>query len=190
MTATPTMRSRVPALIVSVLLLAGNAPAWNVPDAFQSVPWGASMQAAKEILEKRAESERLSSARPRCMDDRLCITEGFVGPVLVKSHFKFVDGKFVAGWLNFKSDRYEDIRIIFIDRYGQPTERRQEQVETKMGYKAMNETLYWFGDKVIIRLSRYAGTIEDGSGSVYLKEELDRLERERASEIRKGKDKL
>jgi hypothetical protein len=101
-----------------------------------------------------------------------------------------VSNAFVGGSLEFESASYEDMRIIFIERYGEPTDRSQKLLETRTGVKVMNETVSWLDDKVVIELSRYASTINKGSGDVFLKTEVDRMHREKAGKLHRGKDDL
>jgi hypothetical protein len=61
---------------------AGPASAWNVPDAFLDVPWGASIEDAKKILDERT----LRSAEGRavhCSWNACKVPGTVVGPELL-----------------------------------------------------------------------------------------------------------
>ena len=82
------------------------------------------------------------------------------------------------------------IRTIFVERYGEPTKRREERFQTWSRQKAMNPVLVWEGRKVMIELRMYGRTLNVGLAEIMLRSEMDQLDAERSKSIKKGKDDL
>ena len=92
--------------------------------------------------------------------------------------------------LGFLPTDFSLIRTIFVERYGQPTKRREERFQTWSRQKAMNPVLVWEGRNVNIELRMYGRTLSTGLAEIVLRSEMDRLDAERSKGIKKGKDDL
>jgi hypothetical protein len=171
--------------VVSALLLlvvTGSALGWNEPDDFRGVPWGASLQEARTLLESKGEE-------PDCRIDR-CNVPGSIGPTRLLIEYIFIENKFTLAMLTFLPSQYEMLHTIFSDRYGPPTWIEDEEVRTGMGVAYTNQVATWAGDRVVIELERYGSTINYGRAMISLKEFLDKEREETESAIKQGKADL
>jgi hypothetical protein len=181
------------ALMLAMVLVAFPALAFNEPDSFRGVPWGATLEETKAALDKAWEATSpgvRDISKPDCLGNSYCWMRAVVGRVAGTAGFHFHEGKFVMGNLSFPSSRYVEIREIFVERYGQPTSTSEEVVKNKMGASFTNEYLRWRGEKVSITLRRYTDKLDTGRGTLVTKEEEERLAKQREKAIQKGKGDL
>jgi len=87
-----------------------------------------------------------------------------IGPVDTSVGLYFrADNRLAMVTLDFPSQAYEAMREIFIDRYGPPTERLEEPVQTRGGGQFTNELLRWEGTTAAVSIRRFEGsTIRTG----------------------------
>lgn len=169
---------------VALLLVASPALAWDEPDSFRGVPWGASAEEAERILRERGDL-------PYCPDGgRVCSIDARVGPVPTKTILGFKDGQFTNAFTTFRPVDYPTLKRIFIDRYGTPTMEKDEPYQTKGGLKATNQVARWIGSKVVIFLRAYGDRIDEGRASFMLRAEVDKGIQEKEKVIQKGKGDL
>jgi hypothetical protein len=170
-----------------VVIAASTALAWDEPDAVRGLTWGASQEDLRRVAKDRGEPAPLCTfAAPY----DTCTTGGEIGPVRATIHYRFRDDKFVSAALGFLPTDFSLIRPIFVERYGDPTKRREERFQTWSRVKAMNPVLVWQGRKVNIELRMYGRTLNTGLAEIALRSEVDRLDAERSKSIKKGKDDL
>ncbi len=166
---TPFRQERRPTriLIVAAGLLAANAAAgqkWGKePAAYRGLPMGASEQQVKEVIGKK----------PFCMDfrgtsaakdaDRGCLGSFVIGTVSVSEHWLFVHDHLVSVSWTFASTDYPKLKETFIEKYGQPTENRNDVVKTTMGVEYQRETLSWTGEKIYVTASNLGSKVTEGS---------------------------
>src|SRR5262245_4047645 len=104
-------------LVAASLSLASSAWAWTEPSAFHGVPWGASVDEAREIL---------NGATPAPSDafcyGSTCIWDKTIGTVPARVSFEFEENRFVRGIVRFDPSHYAAVARSFVDRYGPPTE--------------------------------------------------------------------
>jgi hypothetical protein len=93
-------------------------------------------------------------------------------------------------WLHFKPAQYDVLRVIFADRYGQPSAIRNEELKTRIGAAYTNQVATWTGDRVVIELRRYGSKVDEGRAVISLKEVFDKGREETERAIKKGKDDL
>ncbi|MCA1625999.1 MAG: hypothetical protein LC778_19825 [Acidobacteria bacterium] len=79
---------------------------------------------------------------------------------------------------------------MFVEKYGEPTSISDDVVTTAMGAKYQNQSLTWFGDEVIITLSRYGGNVNEGLGSITTKQHISESAKEATEKQAKAVDKL
>ena len=170
-----------------IVVAAGTALAWDEPDAVRGLTWGASQEDLRRVAKDRGEPAPLcASAAPH----ETCTTGGEIGSVRATIHYRFRDDKFVSAALGFLPTDFSMIRTIFVERYGEPTKRREERFQTWSRQKAMNPVLVWEGRKVNVELRMYGRTLSTGLAEIVLRSEMDRLDAERSKSIKKGKDDL
>jgi hypothetical protein len=176
------------AVAASAVVLATPALAWNEPDSFRGVPWGATQEVARDLLSKR---EGIV-----CSDNGGCFTQdGKVGPVSVGIAYEFGEGKLEAAILSFAPRDYDALLAIFRERYGAPTEVRNESAITmsdgSVVYTNVNPIATWTGRRVDIVLRRYGLRPERGEATITLKMAVERRRREQEKVIKKaGEDDL
>jgi hypothetical protein len=164
---------RVAALIIALSLLVsvGNGYAFAEPDGFRGVKWGATVDEAKATILGLG------------CGTRTCFGELDMAGQSVTAMLDFRDGGFYSVYLRFGSSRFEALKPLFVERYGAPTHRRSERVQANIGGKSENEILEWSGQKVYIRLQRYAGRLKGGSARIM-------TQAGRAEELRKFHEQL
>lgn len=157
-------------VLLSVTLIAWsrNILAWNEPLGFRDIPFGTSEQILIQKL-----------PRPRCGDnedqsvlpERFCSVPLQIGSVEVLGIFYLRSGRFVQLSISFKSEAFSQIEEAFAEKYGKASTSRDEEIKTRGGLEAMSRILEWRGEKVKVRLERYAGSIAHGSAELITLEE-------------------
>ena len=170
-----------------VVVAAGTALAWDEPDAVRGLTWGASQEDLRRVAKDRGEPAPLCAA---AAPHETCTHGAEIGSVRATIHYRFRDDKFVSASLGFLPTDFSLIRTIFVERYGEPTKRREERFQTWSRQKAMNPVVVWEGRRVIIELRMYGRTLSTGLAEIALRSEMDRIESERSKSIKKGKDDL
>jgi hypothetical protein len=90
-----------------------------------------------------------------------------VGNIELAAEFVFLDGGFAAVVFTYDRDRFDDLRLVFLEKYGRPT-----RVDGKF--------MFWIGKKSSVTLS--AG----GAGRVATNEYLVYNEERKKEQIKKG----
>jgi hypothetical protein len=68
-----------------------------------------------------------------------------------------------AFYLTTKSENFAELAKIFIAKYGEPTGRLQNTVQTKRGGEFTDDILHWKGKTIAIMMERYDGDINTSS---------------------------
>lgn len=150
------MRALTAARLSVALLLAVLAPpahAWNEPPDFQGIPWGASMQEARQTA--------LSLV---CVAAGRCRTFFDLAAVRVYAFLSFREGRFDQVDLTFAALDFDRLKAAFVERYGEPTAR--QLVPLGGGQALENEILEWTGRRVHIALRRYGRGLDLGTGVI------------------------
>lgn len=171
-----------------ILLLASPALAFNEPDGFRGVKWGASKDSLIDSATKRGDATALCP--PTGLALTICSTEAMIGPVPAAVEYRFRDDRFVSVAIRFQPSQFSGIAETFVLRYGAPTKRSQEPLQTRGGARLTNDVLRWNGKAVVIELRRYAVSADEGSAGLWTQAELTRALAERDKAIKKGKDDL
>lgn len=157
---------------------AHGAESWE-PAGFRGVPWGASRSAVKRRL-------------PGAYDVAdFCHAEIKIGQVPVSASILFGadDGMDYAN-LTFSSDSFDDIRVAFIARYGEPTIRQSRTVQNRMGAKFENEILSWYGKMVVIVLQKCPSKLTESLAGIGTVKGVFAHGNRREEELKKGKKDL
>jgi hypothetical protein len=148
-------------------------PTWTKePDAYRGIPWGTSLQAAKEqadIHTCHCEDETwhpIDCPETGSSPVRVCHGGLVAGDIWLQERWSFTNDRFGGVDFGFESAIYEKLRDIFIERYGPPTDTLDGVFQNRMGAKVSNPTLVWDGKTVAITLSRFADTLDKGHGAV------------------------
>jgi hypothetical protein len=171
-----------------VAILAVPAFAWEEPDKFRGVPWGATMQEAQTILKAAGDECSDRYAPPRSCS----VYRAKVGPVLgVNIVFQFGKANaFERAILFFPASQYVVLRGIFVDRYGPPTATKEETLQNRLGGTFTNEILEWSGERVSIMVRHYGSKVDTGHALIALKTVVDRESEEAEKARKRGKDDL
>ena len=197
-------------LLLLVITTAAASDKWPLePKDFRGVPFGASRDEARAILDPepsaditknlncpehfispdnlkllppadRASWEQLDRERKQCSQVR------DIGLASTTQTFEFRPERFVRVSLTFSGDRFEYLRDIFIQRYGPPTESRVEPFQTRSGSVFQNSVLTWSGDKVTAQIQRFSDTIDKGTAFIADKAWLDADTKTRADAKKKA----
>ena len=185
------MRSAAIVIFLLIALFPPHAMAWNEPDNFRGIPWGASLDDARRtLLDSWKPSEQLHG-HPECPPAKArCVQKGKLGPIDVTFVYTFKDDRFVSALIMFKAADYKAVRTILTERYGAPTTQQRIEIRTKVGVPHESELGVWRGEKVSVMLERFHKRVDEGLAGVamnaYLQEGIER----RQEEIKKGKDDL
>jgi len=79
---------------------------------------------------------------------------------------------------------------MFLEKYGDPTATRHQDVTTRGGARLDDESLEWVGERIVIRLSRFAGKMTDGRFEASTKAEDDKRTERIKGLLKKGKEGL
>jgi hypothetical protein len=81
---------------------------------------------------------------------------------------------------------FDDLGAAMIAAFGEPTRRVRKPVKNRMGAAFENEELTWTAGGNTAILSKYAGTIEDGSVYIVSDKHLQDIEKKRQERRQKG----
>jgi hypothetical protein len=169
------MAKTLAALALALLLLASPALAWNEPENFRGIPWGATMDQAQETLLKTWPA---GVTPPDCSRETgVCGHPGKLGPIDVTFIYSFKEDRFAFAQVRFKTIDYDTVRRVFEERYGTPTLRQSDQI-------------WWKGENASVLLRRVGSRAMEGSALIALKSAVDKNTAERDKAIKKGKDDL
>ena len=177
------MRTIVVISVLIVLGLVSGALAFNEPEGFRGVPWGTLHGSVSAQIPEMNECDRGAWV------DGDCHGTVRIGGVVTSVIMLFSPSSgFEAVWLSFDPREFVIMKQIFVERYGQPTEERNEEIQTSTGARYQNTVLKWSGNKVVIQLERYGSQITASFASLQTRaryeRELERL-RERVKEGKK-----
>lgn len=159
-------------LIISLITLSSprSAIAWNEPSGFRDIPFGASEQEIKQKL-PRAYCHDREITLPKALPERYCTADVTIGEVGISVRMHLRSGQFTALSFVFKSDEFNAMEGAFIEKYGKPTNTKEEPGKTRGGLEFVNRTIEWRGQRVNIRLERYSTNITYGSADIKTVEE-------------------
>jgi hypothetical protein len=163
--------------------------AFDEPDGFRGVPWGATEEQLRDKVSVVGGRCEEYPRNDRWRGDRYCEAIFQIGGVDVEALYAFRSGKLVRVNLDFRSSDFDHLAAIFVERYGAPTGTTQEPYKTQGGLETTNKILRWTGPNVIISLRQYAGRITNGSAALMTKadaEEAERLQKEQTKGAAKG----
>jgi hypothetical protein len=183
------VRPRPSLLVIASFLLPvfRAAAAWDEPSGFRGIPWGASMEV---VQEKSPGLYCIDSARRNRSDAGTCAGQLAIGPTTPKVVVRFRSGGMDAVFLSFPTRDFATLRPIFVERYGEPTSTRTEELQNRMGAKFENEILEWSGEKVYILLQRYGSEITDGLATIRTRAGFDEEVSQRMKKLKEGKKDL
>jgi hypothetical protein len=175
--------TKILAAFALVSLLAAPAMAFEEPDSFRGVKWGASRKDLRAQLQRAGDTVK-------CEPTIGCRSPVMIGPSPVQASYLFTPGedKFEVAYLSFAPMHYAALRTIFEERYGVPSNVQEQEIQNRMGAKYTNETAIWAGSLVTISLSRYGSKLDQGRAWIGLTAALDRQSEKTKGAIKKGKD--
>jgi hypothetical protein len=172
-------------LIICVFTCAGLLAEANwkkEPKSFKGVPFNSSEATTKQILAIARPKLDFTCSGPA---DRLCVVsvpklENVNGAIVKPSPeyefedklnfvFTFHKDRFVEAVGTFENPNYEQVKAVFIERYGTPTRAQVQTVQSAAGASFENETLHWGGRNVDVTLSRFGDRVDTGNVHVCLK---------------------
>jgi hypothetical protein len=139
------------ALFLLFLAMADDVPGFNEPEGFRGLPWRATEQEMRASVSIARACEDLSAAE-RWQGDRYCPARFLIGDVSVYAMYTFRADKFVRVGLHFAPKDFDRLAAIFVERYGPPTNKRQD-------------IFAWSGATAAIALHRYVGSSSQGYAS-------------------------
>jgi hypothetical protein len=129
------------------------------PTDFKGVPFDATLEQAKQ----RQHFDRCIHGDESDPDTEACFLNVHVNDTYdILCDFSFKRGRLedIAG--RFPSERYEDVRELLIEKYGDPTFHKTSEVRTVAGGQLEQEELTWIGRKVILTAYRFRSNIDKG----------------------------
>lgn len=103
---------------------------------------------------------------------------------------KLFDDSIQYIYMSGRTEDFEKLKDIFIQRYGKPHSDVTSEVKTRAGASFEDETLKWVGSKVTIVLSRYSDDINSYGASISVNQVQERYERAAAEKSRSGASQL
>jgi len=163
-------------------------PVWQKePDQFKGVSFDATSAEAKKAASfSFCQNELAIPGLPQPVGQQTCIlridvTEHYS----IVCYFKFQHDRLQQISGDFPSKYYEEVRGLFITKYGDPLATAHENVQTNAGAVYEQESLTWRGKKICLFLSRFGDSINDGSISFIPTAALE--EQEKKSNAQKSK---
>lgn len=179
------------AIVAALLLSAAAARAeWPLePKDFRGVHFGASQAEATAVLKNSAGIGVLQGGKFggwNCLDGTRCFVSAPIGRFTTDQDFTFYDDKFVQVKLTFATEAFDELRAIFIERYGPPTDERKAAVKTQAGGTFTNDVVTWSGERVIVRIERYFTSLDTGFAIVADRAWSEAEEKRRADERKRA----
>jgi hypothetical protein len=131
--------------------------AWNEPTGFRNIPWGT----RPEVVRQHFPDFRCEQGIKHDTIRNSCRGDLKVGTIQVFAIIAYETGGMDSVSLHFTPEDFAEMKAIFIERYGQPTETSAEPVQNRMGAKFVNKILRWSGTVTSIRLEKYSTTITE-----------------------------
>lgn len=163
---------RIRAILIAGALLFTATPstsAWNEPDGFRGVPWGGS----EELIKEKHSGLICLDSTDKVAGDRICSSTFTIGGISVRGYFGLRNGGLVRVMLRFDPKKFSTIDGIFAERYGSPTESKEEEMKTRGGLSFTNFIREWVGERVLISLKRYEGKITEAGATIQLKSDFE-----------------
>ena len=150
---------------ILTLTTAGAAFAFDEPDGFRGVPWGAT----EEQMRAAVSIERACADYPvasRHLGDRFCPALLLIGDIRVRANYSFRANRMTRVGLLFAPKDFDRLAAIFVERYGPATKLRDR------------DALTWSGETTSVSLSRYLGMdVTTGYAVITTKAEMQESKR-------------
>jgi hypothetical protein len=145
------MRLRLTVVVAALAAMASTTSgyAWSEPADFRGIPWGASIQEAKQKIPGMV-----------CVPAGRCRAFVDLGPTSVYAFMTFRQGGLDQVDLTFEERHFQQVKALFTERYGEPTGR--QLVPVGQGPEE-NEILEWAGTRVHIALRRFGRSHDVGA---------------------------
>lgn len=170
------MKALLATALLSLALAAHAAAAsqWpGEPKEYRGLPFGTS--------EKEVASKLDLDAAVACLaieGQRSCIHHTTIGEAKVVEVYQFEGDGLVQVHISFKSAAYEQVRDLFVERYGKPGETSHEPFETVGGRSAMNEFLEWRGGKLILQMEKFGPSLHESLAVIATRDWYDKTPEE------------
>lgn len=152
--------------------------AWNEPGGFRGLLFGSDeSKARQEFAGLECGTRPADIMRTTGYPERYCSKIIEVGAVKLMCQLEFRAGKLVEIHLNFHPSEYEIMEETFTERYGSPTKTTEEPIKTRGGLEMTNRTAFWVGRRVIIRITRYWGSIDLSKATLSTTQEVEEQKR-------------
>jgi len=173
------------AVALIVLALASNGVAsktlaFNEPDGFRGVLWGATEAQLKDQL--KITDFGCSDYPPgqQWLGERRCSGGWRRGDLYLELTYSFRRDQLVSVDFSFKSSDFERIESLFVELYGSPTSDITRPFRTQYGREVPDRILNWLGPVISINLFRYIRGTTHGFAIIQT-----RAEREESEELRR-----
>lgn len=173
-------------LVLVFLVLSVPAIAWNEPDTFRGIPWGA----PEDTVRSQIPAATCTATKSALFGEMICSSSFTVGDVSTKALLWFRSGGFVGVTFSFDPRRFVTIESAFKERYGPPTNTREEHGKTRAGVEFVNVEHEWQGEKVYISLRKYAGKITESRARILTAAEWEEQKKYVQQSGKKGADDL
>ena len=166
------------ALTILALVSSGGAAeslAFNGPDGFGGVRWGAT----EEQLNEKFDFLNCFNYAPgyEYLGERSCSGRAWMlGDLYLEPSYSFRRDQLVSVGFSFKSSEFERVTGVFVELYGLPTTDSIEPFKSPKGIESTNRTLKWLGPVIAIRLTRYNRDIPRGFAIIQTRAELEESE--------------
>lgn len=135
---------------------------WTMePKDYRGVPFGATEEEVTKVMMGLT-----------CYDfenHRNCAGFHKIGEVQVQNLISFsLDGKFSAVILNFKSEDFDFLKSVLIEKYGEPSKVERSPLKNRMGATFEQEHLFWQGKTMRVQALKYTDTISNGVAGIGL----------------------
>jgi hypothetical protein len=126
------------------------------PTSFLGVPFDSNLHDASVIVVFGTCYEK--------KNDKDCDLQYYLTPErFTNFHFRFHNDRFVFVSGEFINDDYQQVKDLFVERYGKPMSSNDGRVQGDGGGVFRNDTLYWTGRKMFLSLSKYGSTVDEGT---------------------------
>lgn len=167
-------------VVLFIAIAAFGSDKWpQEPSSFKDVPFGASKAEFEKLL------NQWHSCKPFEDTVEMCFVMGLAP--FRSAAFMFENNRLVQVIARYDAGQFESLAQTFLDKFGKPHAENHDELENRMGAKFDNAAYLWSGDKIVIRMVRYADDLNTGVATFTTPEFEAKVEAKMKAEREKAK---
>lgn len=164
---------------------------WNEPEEFRGLKFGQDLRKVLRSCPSNWDGKsrcysKLSQHADLPGDHFVLYNFGPIGGVWIAARATQIQNRLVKISLEFQSKDFEQLRKIFIERYGAPTHEDEKEVTNPLGARFRKRTTWWEGKRLTIFLGERSHRIDYGLANYSTPDEISLSIKEQETQEKKG----